>query len=295
MTLGRDVSSSLDFDSPDAISDEEWAAFTEAHGRPLGYPDGLPVYRLFHEGGRPDVLKRLRLQLRAFPPGGSERPLTPGLLADLHSYILMNFQIGVEYALRLAARLGYTRAEVMDVFAVATFHTCSLGLSDTCLNAAAMEQLRDWPDGPGRAPQPDGWAFDREALSSGLDFTTLEMSPAEVELVREWYRRRTAEIPGWVEFLAGANPRLLKMLRNKFEHALTALPKQYLPFLGLGWEVIRRSPEGVREQALLARGFGMTRAQVLDAIMFAATTYGGPTALTIVDEAAGDVLRGWPQ
>src|SRR5262249_55954685 len=158
-----------------SITAEEWTAFAEAHGQLLGYPDGLPVYRLFHETGRPDVLKRLRLQLRAFPQGADGRPRTPGLLADLHSYVLVNFQIGVEYAIRLAHRLGYTRDEVMDVFAVATFHTCSRGLSDTCLNPTAMEEVSDWPaeGGGDRVAHPDGWVREPEALSSGLDFTTL--------------------------------------------------------------------------------------------------------------------------
>jgi hypothetical protein len=296
MALGRDLADSLDFDTPDRITELEWFAFAEAHGRPLGHPDGLPAYRLFYEGSRPDVLKRLRLQLRAFPPGPDERPLTPGLFADLHSYILLNFQVGVEYALRLLKRVGHTRAEVMDVFALATLHTCSLGLSDTCLNHAAMDQLRDWPTtaaARARPEYPDGWAVDRDAFSSGLDFRNLDATSEEVELVHAWYRRWTGEVPGWVLFLSQHNPRLLKMLRNKLEHALTALPKQFVPFLGLGWEVTRHNPLGVREQLLLARGFGISREQALDAIMFAATTYGGPSSLSVVNEAAGDVLHEW--
>ena len=44
---------------------------------------------------------------------------------------------------------------------------------------------------------------------------------------------------------------------------------------------------------LLARGFGMTKDQVLEAIDWG-TFYGGTDAIGLVEEVAGDVLDAWP-
>jgi hypothetical protein len=50
---------------------------------------------------------------------------------------------------------------------------------------------------------------------------------------------------------------------------------------------------GIREGLLLARGFGVTKTQILEAIDWG-TFYGGHDALNLLDEVAGDVLDAWP-
>jgi hypothetical protein len=44
---------------------------------------------------------------------------------------------------------------------------------------------------------------------------------------------------------------------------------------------------------LLARGFGVTKPQILEAIGWGAF-YGGHESLNLVDQVAGDVLDAWP-
>jgi hypothetical protein len=62
-----------------------------------------------------------------------------------------------------------------------------------------------------------------------------------------------------------------------------------MPYLMLDYEVVRGFKEGIRENVLLGRALGMTREQLLDAIC-GAVLYSGIEALTIAEEAAGDVL-----
>ena len=46
---------------------------------------------------------------------------------------------------------------------------------------------------------------------------------------------------------------------------------------------------------LLARGFGVTKTQILEAIKTGVPSTAGHEALNLVDEVAGDVLDAWPQ
>ncbi len=46
--------------------------------------------------------------------------------------------------------------------------------------------------------------------------------------------------------------------------------------------------DGIREAVLLGKSFGMTRPQLTDAICWA--YYGGMDAISIAEEAAGDIL-----
>ena len=80
----------------------------------------------------------------------------------------------------------------------------------------------------------------------------------------------------------GAGTRLWPVSRD-------ALPKQAVPYMWLQYNVARACGEGIRESALLGRGFGMTKAQIVEAIGWG-MSYGGPSAVSIAVDAAGDVL-----
>src|SRR5262249_48908506 len=143
---------------------------------------------------------------------------------------------------------------------------------------------------PAVSTWPAHWNVDAAAFSSGIDFSSIDLLPNELELIEGWYEETCGEVPRWVGFLAEHRPQLLKVYRNRFEHSVReAMPKQMFPFLQLHFNTLRGFQEGIREAVLMGRGFGMTRDDLLDAILWA-WVYGGPAAISIVEEAAGDVL-----
>lgn len=157
--------------------------------------------------------------------------------------------------------------------------------------AEALEDY-EWtmPDEPARFP--DGWAHDPNAFRSGLDFSTREMAPAEAESLRAWYTRTLGEVPQYVAYLLKYRPEALKAFRARYETAIATLPKQVMPYTMLHWNVIRGFGDGIRENILLARGFGMTKAQTLRAI-YSALVSAGVETVSLVDRVAGPVFDEW--
>jgi hypothetical protein len=136
---------------------------------------------------------------------------------------------------------------------------------------------------------PPGWSFDAHAFQSGADFTSPDATKGEIDRIQDWYTTTLGEVPRHVRFLAKYRPQFLKAYRSRFETAIRlALPKQMMPYLLLTFAVTRGFRDGIRESILMARAFGMTRAQVLDAICGA--LYGGMDAVGLADEAAGDII-----
>jgi hypothetical protein len=275
--------SGLDLTNPDVTTPEEWEAYRESQRASIGYP--LPTFELFGEF-RPDVVKRFNLQSRAIDAPGRFGTQ----LRYLHYYAFMGHTEGVLYQMRMAARAGHRRADVIETLAVAAFHSPNLGLH--YMGPAVAEALRDYQEREEPFSWPDGWAPDGDAFRSGLDFSSDELRDGELELVEAWYLRVTGEVPRHVHFLGQHRPGLLKAWRNRFENTLRELPKQMLPFLLLHFETIRGHQDGIREAALLGRGFGMTKGQAVDAVA-SAMNYAGPAGISNVDRAAGDVFADW--
>jgi hypothetical protein len=67
------------------------------------------------------------------------------------------------------------------------------------------------------------------------------------------------------------------------------LPKQMLPFMQLQMHTAQANPRGIRESTLLGRGLGMTNDQLYEAVAWG-MLYSGPSGLSVVLDAAGDVL-----
>ena len=157
--------------------------------------------------------------------------------------------------------------------------------------AAYSDFLRNYADPvPGERFPPE-WSFDPHAFDSGMDYSTREATEEDMRRLRDWYERMLGEVPRYVDFLARHRPGLLKAYRDRYEHAIRdSLPKQMLPFLLLHANVVRGFREGIRENVLLGRALEMTREQLLDAIC-SAVLHAGVEALSIADEAAGDLLR----
>jgi hypothetical protein len=273
----------LDLSKPDVTTPEEWESFCEGMRATVGYV--LPTAELFGEF-RPDVWKRFAAQSRATEPAGS----FGSHLRYLHYYAIIGHVSGVLYQIRLVQHGGHTREEVVETLALAILHSPNYGLHDG--GHEIVEALRNYEARAEVFVWPDGWAADPEAFRSGLDFTAATMLPGELELLEEWHRSVAGEVPRYVRFLGQHRPDLLKAYRNRLENTLRVLPKQMMPFLLLHFETIRGHEEGIREAALLGRGFGMTKTQALDAVS-SAMNYAGHAGISTVDRAAGDVFADW--
>jgi hypothetical protein len=270
---------------PDVTTPEEVAAFRSYYARTKGR---LPAWELLIEH-RPDVLKRHRSGVRARTrPENVEYPL-PHILSYLHLYTVVRFAQGIEYEMRIARSANAARSDILDTLAVAFLHCGAPGLT-AVVESGAADLLRDWPESAASGPWPAGWSFDPDAFRSGLDWSTTVASREEMDRLADWYLRTLGEIPRSARFLMKHRPEQLKAYRNLLEHAVRdSLPKQMVAYLLIHLNVNLSRAEGIRESILLGKAFGMTRAQITDAIAWG-SFLGGASSLAIVDEVASDVL-----
>jgi hypothetical protein len=290
MSWGTDLGG-LNLDREGDIPVDEWTAFAQAHGGPLGYPEGLPALRLFNEF-RPDLVRTHRINMRhngPHVPGiGTSVPFIP---ADLHVCLLDKSQYGVELEIFVARYYGWTREEVFDVIGVATLDTLSEGLEYAC-TPKALEILRNWPDSnsdDGRFPSH--WDKDLSVMTSGIDLTNPGMSEDEFDQLRSWYLRISGEVPPWLAFVGGLAPDFIKTQRLRWERALRVSPPAALPFYRLHYAVKHGQEDAIRENTLLGRGLGMTERDIVDTIIHGLLMSSGPANSGPVRRAIGDILN----
>ena len=272
--------------NPDVTTQEEIDQYRKFYRETKGY--SLPAFEFWLEF-RPDVLKRYRANFVKETTSVEEKPRPLAhVVAMLHHYAVVGFEDGIIYEVKLCEAEGATRGEIMDTLAFAFIHGNPMGMRSVA--TSSMEYLRTSPEKPARADRwPGTWSFDRDAFKSGIDFSTPEASARDMEALHDWYQSTMGEVPRYVRFLARHRPRFLKSYRNRFEHALRdGLPKEMVPYLLLNFNVSRGFRDGIREAVLLGRSLGLTRPQLVDAICWA--YYGGMDAISIAEEAAGDIL-----
>lgn len=221
-----------------------------------------------------------------------DRSAVPAL-ACLHQYVIRAFADGIGYEMRLARSRGATREDILDVLSIAFIHGGHVGMYAV---SRMTPFLRDFePISHSDRPFPTNWAFDGDAFRSGMDFSNPDVTHEDLDALTEWYERTIGETPAHVTFLARYRPTLLKAHRQRYETAIqTSLPKQMMPFLLLHHDVYRGFAGGIRENVLLARAFGLTQSQVVDAIS-SALLHAGPGALDLVNDVATDLIETFPR
>jgi alkylhydroperoxidase/carboxymuconolactone decarboxylase family protein YurZ len=285
----RGLAWGLNLHEPDVTTTEEIEAFRRISAEQLGMQqDGLD----FWLETRPDVLKRYRLwahHLRM--PEANETPnqWSATGVYTMYLYAITGFEDGVRYGL-FGMSKTMTKEQIFEQMALVFRYAGPRGMST--LAKAATEN--DWAPPVTTAKWPPGWAPDPDAFKSGADFSSPEASDADTRKILEWYERWMGEIPRHVRLLARHRPELLKVYRNRYENTLRVLPKQTEPWALLQISIHRGVASGIREGMLLARAWGVTKRQILEAISWG-TFYGGSESLSLVDEVAGDVLDAWPQ
>jgi alkylhydroperoxidase/carboxymuconolactone decarboxylase family protein YurZ len=242
----------------------------------------------------PAWFKRLRRHIFTFDDPGDEPPLplAAGVLMFVHTYFALGMGKGALYEIVTMRNLGATRAEVMETLAFGALHGGPRGIN--AFAEVGDEYLRAWDEPAGavsRVAWPRGWAPDAARLRSGIDLSSDELLPGEVDLIRDWYRRTYGEVPPHVDFLASAAPRALKTQRARFETTVRgALPAQMIPLLALHLHALTLAPKPLRRAFQLARALGVTQRHAVTALLWAAV-YGGDSVMETAFDAAGDVLE----
>lgn len=287
MTTDSNVNRGLDLSSIATATEGEKTAFREFYDRMLGR--GHPGLE-FYLNNAPDAMKRYRAFADAATPRNLDTDRRVGGFGFMTYYALTGYVEGVRYLCYIQQQLGLSRSQVMEGLTIAFLHAGPRG-SETIAKA-----LQDFPwIEPTVKPQfPNGWAADPDAFRSGLDFGSKELTADEVRLLEAWYERTLGEVPRYVRLAARHNPTMLKAYRHRFETLVRELPKQVVPASLLHFNVSRAHGPGIRENVLLARGFGMTKDDTMRAILSPLINAGMET-LSLVDEVAGPILDRWDE
>jgi hypothetical protein len=237
----------------------------------------------------PDVLERYRrfAEVRA-RAGDPRRDETVRSFAFYTFYALTGHAEGIRALVHAHQAQGLDRDQVLEGLGIAFIHGGPRGMETIAEALADYAWLK--PDRP--ATFPVGWGVDPDAFRSGLDWSDPTLSREELRGLEGWYERWHGEVPRYVRFLGRHRPHMLKAHRYRYEHLIKVLPKQILPMTLLAHNVLRGFGEGIRENVQLARGFGVSKDDVLDEIA-AVLVNAGPEAVDVVDAFAGDVLDDW--
>lgn len=284
----RTLAWGLDLSKPEVTTQEEIDEFRRVSAHQLGMQQPGLDFWLDHS---PEVLKRYRLwadKLRVVEDDEAPNKWSPTGVMIHYIYAMTNFQEGLHYGL-LGMSRGLTKAQILEDYALVFRYVGPRGM------AALAEASRGhtWPEPTNPAKWPKGWGPDPDAFRSGADLRSPGVTEDDTRKILDWYERWLGEVPRHVRLLARHRPELLKVYRQRYENTLRLLPKQTEPWSLLQISILRGYKSGIREGMLLGRAFGITKNQILEAISWG-TFYGGNEALGLVDEAAGDVLDGWP-
>jgi hypothetical protein len=285
----------LDLSTDEFSADEKerilrW--YLETHG--TGSLD-LVKFAPFLIEHEPGSFKRYRRHVTAIAQarGGVGLPQAVVGLLFLHAYTAIANERGVLYEVIAAREWGATKREVMETLAFSFLEAAPRGI-----NAAAEmsdDYLREWIDDgrPTRIEWPAGWAADPKVFQSGIDSTTDELTPAELEAIVEWHRRMHGSDGVNVRRLAELHPSAFKTHRLRYERAISgSLPAQIFPLYTLHLATLKRRPAAMRSSLQMAKQLGVDRHHAVQALWWG-LLYGGETMLDDVMEITGDLWDKW--
>jgi hypothetical protein len=252
----------------------------------------FPAFWIEHDPGGFKRYRRHMIEIDQ-PEDGVVLPQAAHLLMYLYLYTVFANEKGILYLVINARTMGATRDEVIDTFRLAALPAGPFGV-----NAAAEladQYLRDWPldsDEPG-VPWPSDWAPDPNALRSGIDLSTNEVSAADLDALRDWYMRVYGELPSHFEPLAKLHPVALKTQRIRFEAAVgETLPAQMAPLSMLLLAAQRQWPKAMLRAAQLAKALGVRRRHVVETLYWAGV-YAGETTMEAAFDELGELIASW--
>lgn len=282
--------------STESLSEDEkerlLAWYADAHVRDGAHLSRMPTFLIEHD---PVGFKRYRRYILEIDreQDGVALPQAAHLLMFLSTYTVLGFENGILYAAINARQLGASRGEVVDTLRLATLAAGQFGLD--AAGGSTDAYLREWPldsEEPG-LDWPEGWAPRPDAFRSGIDLTTADLAPGELELIQEWLRGAYSEEPEYAAVLARLHPSAYKAQRARFESALgETLPIQMAPLCMLHLAAMRLWPKPMLRAAQLARSLGVERQHVV-ATLFWAAMYADEMVLETAVDTLGPLLDAW--
>jgi hypothetical protein len=211
---------------------------------------------------------------------------------NIHSYMMLGWETGILNEFITLRRNGMSKEKVMELVMFTQLYAGMRGLGHVF--RAVGETLPAYgPPVEPLAPFPEGWAADPAAFKCGLDLSQRAATPADRRNLTEWYERTIGYLPKSIQFGLKYHPDFVKVNRAKWEVAIKTLPKQVVPYLMLRHHTITGSTEGLRESALLAKSWGVTRELVIQGIAGSAMFFTNFEGFYAAHEAVDDLLDNW--
>jgi len=238
---------------------------------------------------RPDMMK---LHHRLLPEFRRNLPEAVFMMSvgQLHTYIFLDWEIGITNEFKVMQDQGITRAQLMEVVMSAQVYAGIRGLE--AVYRATWPFIKDFQDRPlAKSPFPAEWDYDLSHFKAGLDLSTRDLTATDKQRLEEWHLRNGGEVPKWVRFMAKYRPEFLKAYRLRWEGIFRgALPRQVMPFLMIYHNVANGYADGLRDAVRLGKAWGLSRDWIVLAIVACAYYYTGFEGLNMVEDAVGDLL-----
>ncbi|HEY3751402.1 MAG TPA: hypothetical protein VGL80_19630 [Pseudonocardiaceae bacterium] len=273
----------LDLTRPDLVTDDEIAAFRAAYGATHG--KALDAYELWLTFN-PSVVKRHRLQ--AYWTTDPDEPAYPAksILGYLYLYTILGYGEGIRYEASHAHDLGLPAVAVLQVLELAFIRSGPRGMDAAW--QSARTQIADSAANSGDVSSlfPPGWTADPDRFDCGCVPLEPDLSAAEETGIRRWYTDLCGEVPSGVTLLMATRPGLLKAYHLRLHAAMRGpLPVQLWAFMEVQAAAGTSNAPALRRAIAVARGLGLTRADVVEAVGWG-MQYSGPE----VFDVAADVI-----
>jgi hypothetical protein len=258
----------------------------------------LVSYMSFLMDYLPGPYKRMRQHAQAtmVESDGVSLPLLAYVLFAIHAYTAINFPKGVLYEIMTAHSMGAPKQLVLDVLGHAYLSAGPRGMD--AVAELSEPYLREWVEPTGKTIDwPEGWGPDEDAFRAGIDYSTPDLTDAEILKLSEWYQRMHGVVPRHVELFGRLQPRAYKLQRIRYEKSVGAvMPAQLAPLLMLYLATMQNEPAIMRQSVHQARALGCRRHHVLQTIEGATRQMRvHPLYMEQVTDAVGDQLAGWEE
>ena len=288
-----DISEGLDLSRMDQITPEEisahlmrvysWRGGTYEFGANALMLDYAPQFAKLHRWGadmmgRPDPVNIMLLGIQ-----------------NMASYVMLGWETGIVNQVISLRRNGMPKEQIMELIMLAQLYVGMRGLGHVFRAVGAFLPAIGEPPAGKTAAFPAGWEPDPDAIRCGLDLTTLEVTEADRQAIVSWYERTIGHLPRSIETGLRYDPAFVKMHRAKWEAAIRTLPKQVIPYLQIRLNMMSGSVPGLREAALLARAWGISRDHVIKGVTASAMYFTSAEGLYTMHDAMADILDDWPE
>ncbi len=205
--------------------------------------------------------------------------------------MVLGWETGIRNQFRVLRRLGFTRAQIMEIVMFGRLVAGMRGLGH--VYHAVGDMLPDYADGHGNPTFPSGWESDPDAFTAGLDLSERQLTKADRTNIEGWYERTLGYVPTSVQFGMRWDPQVFKLHRALWERAIKTLPKQVAPYLMLRDATLSGEREALREAALLGKAWGLTPDWIVRGITQTMHYFTGLRGLYVAYDAVNDILNNW--